>query len=591
MDKKKEYFTTGDVAQLLDISRATVSRKFDEGILAGNKNPITGERLISRESLIEFMKQFNLSLMGLETHETIPVQKQAPDIKKLRILVGSPDDQLRSLVDRTFFDDSRISIDMVTSGYDALIRCSKNPPDLFIIDEDLTDISCADAVRSLKRMESHHEMKILCCLRTYNPDKVREIGADDYLAKDRLEGADIARKTALLGFLFGSVTGDIITLKKYEEEYYKTSRPETIGILSNKIMNDFNNILTSIYGNISLAKMLTDPNDETYSLLTDAETASRLAKELTVQLRTFSKGGDPIKKPVPLQAMLDDIATFALRKSNSTCEFHFADDLRRVFADKEQINQAFFNLITNAEQAMPDGGLISIAAENALVTEGMALPLKPGMYVKVSITDRGVGIPKEYFKKIFDEYFTTKPKESGLGLTSTFSIIKRHDGHIVVESEVGAGTTFSVYLPAAPDEVIVEGEQPVIGKKTGKILVMDDEPAVRKVVERMMEHLGHTSVLVTDGSEAVAAYRLAKESGSPFDVVIMDLTVPTGMDGKEAMEKIKAFDPTVVAVLSTGNLNESVVTAYQSFGFKSIIPKPFELNQLKEVLTELLQKK
>ena len=586
---KKAYFTTGDVAHLLDISRATVSRKFDDGILSGNKNPITGERLISRESLIAFMKQYNLSLMGLEVKEEAADTAPPNPRGMLHILVGSPDEQLRALVERTFCDDDRITVDMVASGYDSLIKCSQSPPDLFIIDEELTDISCVDAVSSLKRMEAQREMKILCCLKTYNPDKVKQIGADDYLAKDRLEGADIARKTALLGFLFGSITGDITTLKKYEEEYYRTSKPVSIGILTNKVMNDFNNILTSIYGNISLAKMLTDPSDEIYDLLTDAETASRLAKDLIAQLRTSTTSSDPIKKPTALAGLIAETAAFALRKSNSVFAFTPPEDLWPVNIDKEQINQALYNLITNADQAMPGGGRITVTAENLTVSATDPLPLTPGRYVKVSITDKGVGIPREYFKKIFEEFFTTKPKECGLGLTRTISIIRKHEGHIEVDSRVGVGTTFSVYLPATSENPRKEPKQaPQSPDSTAHILVMDDEPAVRKVVERMIEHLGHTSVMVTDGADAVTAYREAKESGDPFDVVIMDFTVPNGMGGIEAMEQIRAVDPAVSAVLSTGNLNEPVVSEYRTYGFKNVIPKPFEMRQLAEVLADLL---
>lgn len=261
---------------------------------------------------------------------------------------------------------------------------------------------------------------------------------------------------------------DITEQKKMEEELLKASKLDSVGLLAGGIAHDFNNILTAILGNISLAKM--DKNlDEIFERITQAEKACLRVRDLTQQLLTFSKGGAPVKRVASIAELIRDSAIFALRGSNVRCDFSMPADLWPVEVDEGQISQVINNLVINAQQAMPAGGGIQVRCENIRVERGLALPLEKGEYVKISIEDHGVGIPKEYLQKIFDPYFTTKQKGSGLGLTTSYSIIKNHDGIITVESEVGVGTTFGVYLPVSkkevfPKEGVEGGFSPVLAR-------------------------------------------------------------------------------------------------------------------------------
>ena len=598
--EKKEFYTTGDVSQIVNISRATVSRKFDEGIFYGKKNPITGERLISHESLAAFMSQYGLSLEKMKDSSkgtrhrkhkprpAAPVEKAGPD-DQMSILIGSTDSRIRDAVTQTFAGEDRISIENVSSGYDALIMASKHTPDLFILDEELPGISCGDAVRSLRKIDDLRDIKILCILSTFSPEKVVEIGADEYLSKDALEELTPSRRIALIGYMFGKITGDTSSLEKYEGEYLKASKPESLGILTSRIANDFNNMLTSIFGNISLAKTMVADSNEIYEILTEAESSSQLAMKLTNYLFAY-KTGEPKKTPVQLHDLIEGAVDFSLRGSVTRCNLDIQPDLPPILIDREQIEQVINNIIMNADQSMPEGGLIDINAQLVEVRQEDNLSLDNGKYFRITVSDQGIGIPDEYLPKIFDPYFTTKPRVSGLGLTTANSIVKKHNGHITVESTVGAGSQFYIYLPAGDvggDAAGATGEE---GKavRAGRILIVDDEPSVRKVLSRMIEHLGHRFEAVPDGEEAVSVYGKAMEDSDRFDIIIMDLTMPGGMGGREAIGKILEIDPDASAIASSGNVDDTAFTDYRSFGFKGVIPKPYELKQLESALARIL---
>lgn len=596
--EKKDFYTTGDVSQIVNISRATVSRKFDEGIFYGKKNPITGERLISHESLAAFMSQYGLSLEKMKDagprrprpRSSSRAAAAAPESHKA-ILIGSTDTRIRDAVMATFSGEQRISVESATSGYDALIMASKHTPDLFILDEELPGISCGDAVRSLRKIDDDDNMKILCILSAFDPEKVVQIGADDYLSKDALEELTPARKKGLIGFMFGKITGDNASLEKYESEYLKASKPESLGILTSRIANDFNNMLTSIFGNISLAKTLVADRNEVYDILTEAESASQLAMKLTNYLFTY-KTGEPKKAPMKLSGIIEEAVDFSLRGSTTRCEFEIPDDLPEIEADREQIGQVLNNIIMNADQAMPEGGVIEIGAELVDVGPDDNLSLDDGEYVCITVRDHGIGIPEEYLPKIFDPYFTTKPRVSGLGLSTANSIVKKHNGHITVESTVGEGSQFHIYLPTQelvqeiPVTEGMEGEKKKVS--SGRILVVDDEPSVRKVLSRMIEHIGHRYTTVSDGEEAIKAYRKAIDENDRYDAIIMDLTMPGGMGGREAIGKILEVDPKARAIASSGNTDDTAFTDYRTYGFKGVIPKPYELKQLEIALTRIL---
>ena len=393
----------------------------------------------------------------------------------------------------------------------------------------------------------------------------------------------------------GNIIGVVLVFRdatekqKLEEEILKAGKLESVGILAGGIAHDFNNILTAITGNISLAMRDIKPSDAIFRRLVDAESACLRAKELTYQLLTFSKGGAPVKKTVSVSEIIEDSARLALAGSNVRCKISVPDDLLPADVDEGQISQVINNLLINAVEAMPGGGVITVRAENLTAGKGDALPLAYGKYLKISIQDQGTGILPGHLRKIFDPYFTTKQKGSGLGLAICYSIVKKHDGHISVESVLGSGTTFSIYLPASSKEPARKKdsrEEPIRGE--GKILVMDDEAIVRDVTGQILKHLGYDVEFAGDGSEAIELYRKAKESGKPFDLVIMDLTVPGGMGGKEAILRLIEIDPDVRAIVSSGYSDNLVMSDFRQYGFKGVVAKPYKIQQLALALHNVL---
>ncbi len=384
---------------------------------------------------------------------------------------------------------------------------------------------------------------------------------------------------------------DVTEKKKLEEELLKAQKLESIGILAGGIAHDFNNLLTAILGNISLSRTYTTSGfaEKVYERLIEAEKASLRAKDLTTQLLTFSKGGEPIKKAAPIGELIKDSVDFALRGSKVKSEYFVPHNLWAVEADEGQVNQVMSNLIINAKEAMPEGGIVKISCENVTVRSADVLPLKHGKYVKISIKDRGIGIPRAFLQKIFDPYFTTKEKGSGLGLAVVFSIIKRHGGHIFVESEVGTGTVFHIYLPASEKEVPRETEREetiLLGK--GKILVMDDEMIVRDVAGEMLKSLGYEVKLVGSGEETIETYQRAKESHQAFDVVIMDLTIPGGLGGREAIKRLLEIDSDIKCIVSSGYSEDPVMSNFKKYGFKEVIAKPYKLQELSETVYKVM---
>lgn len=379
--------------------------------------------------------------------------------------------------------------------------------------------------------------------------------------------------------------------KKMEAEIQKAQKLESLGILAGGIAHDFNNILTAITGNISLAKMYAKPGLEVYDILTEVEKASLRAKNLTTQLLTFSKGGIPVKKLTSITKLIKDSASFALSGSNVKCEISIQDNLWPAEIDEGQVSQVIHHLIINAQQAMPQGGIIRLNAENIVLDKGHPLPLNVGKYIKISLYDEGIGIPQEYLLKIFDPYFTTKQEGSGLGLATAYSIIKKHDGYITVESKLGAGTTFSVYLPASETEIPISKDTVTLtpaGKGKGKILVMDDDEIVRIVVGRMLSQCGYEAEFAEHGEGAIELYKKAKESGAPFDAVIIDLVIPAGMGGKDAMQKLLELDPDIKAIVSSGYSDDTVMSDYRKYGFKGSLAKPYEITDLRQMLHNVI---
>jgi PAS domain S-box-containing protein len=405
-----------------------------------------------------------------------------------------------------------------------------------------------------------------------------------------LESTGKAFKTAG-GQIHGVISSrDVTENKKMEEELLKSQKLESLSILAGGIAHDFNNILTIILGNVNIARTKLNPQDKSYERLAEAEKAIRTATGLTRQLLTFSRDNAPIKKTVAIDKLLTDSTLFALRGTNIECVFYIEKDLLPAEIDEGQINQVINNLIMNARHAMPDGGLIEVSAKNILIEERNILNLPKGEYVGISVKDSGVGIPEEHLQKIFDPFFTTKKEGSGLGLASSFSIIKQHNGHIKVDSELGKGTTFTIYLPAASKSSrTTEHEEKVVKKGRGTILIMDDDVQIREILGEMLTELGYNPIFAKDCSEAVNLYKDSLESGEKIVAVILDLTIPGDIGGNGTLKKLFDINPDIKAIVSSGYSKDGVIADYETHGFKAYLPKPYTMTQLSEVLQDVLK--
>lgn len=386
------------------------------------------------------------------------------------------------------------------------------------------------------------------------------------------------------------VSTDITERKKMESELRKAEKLESIGVLAGGIAHDFNNLLMGIMGNISLARLQTKPGTQVFELLEQTEQASARATSLTKQLLTFAKGGEPILKATSMAGILEESAEFALRGSNVKSDLAVPEDLWPAEVDAGQISHVFHNLVLNANQAMPDGGTLRIRAKNVEVGPDHALRLTPGRYVAISVQDEGAGIPPDHLSKVFDPYFTTKQSGTGLGLATAYSIVQKHSGDITVDSPPGGGTTFRVYLPASDKDLPRAGpamEVPVVGK--GRILIMDDEEAVRDVALGMIQALGYDGVGAGDGGETIELYRQAEEGGQPFEAVVLDLTVRGGMGGKETVRHLLELDPGVRAIVSSGYSTDPVMSDFEQHGFKGVVAKPYRVSELSEALRRVIR--
>ncbi len=381
---------------------------------------------------------------------------------------------------------------------------------------------------------------------------------------------------------------DITDRRRAEEEMLRSEKLRSVGVLAGGIAHDFNNILTAILANVSFVRTRLETGNPLAARLSEAEQASLRARELTRQLLTFSRGGAPVRTVFVPGPLLLESATLALRGRGSACEFGIAADLWPVEADEGQIGQAVNNLVINASHAMAGSGTVRIAAGNTVIGGEHPL-LAPGRYVKISVADKGAGIPEEHRSRVFDPYFTTKQDGSGLGLAVCYSIVLNHGGVIEVDSEPGRGSTFTIYLPAT-DKSVRPREEAGAGlvKGTGRVLVMDDEEMVRNVAVAILHDLGYEVDTAREGGEAIKKYRRAREEGRPYGAVIMDLTVPGGMSGGDAISELLALDPAVRAIVSSGYHQDPIMADYRSYGFRDVITKPYDAAALSEALARVL---
>lgn len=393
------------------------------------------------------------------------------------------------------------------------------------------------------------------------------------------------------GKIVQGIFRDISQRLLFEEELQQTEKLKTATVLAGGIAHDFNNLLTAILGNISLAKLEAVNDEKIGARLVETEKAVARARDLTHQLLTFSKGSSPSKKVVRLGKLIEESAQFVLHGSKVKNHFVIADDLWPAEVDEGQLNQVINNLVINASHAMEVGGTCTITAINTRLDRASGLPLPPGNYIKISVQDEGHGIPAEMLDKIFDPFFTTKEKGSGLGLSSSYTIVKNHGGDMTVESEVGKGTVFSIYLPAMPESdasLVAQAAEDVDLAGEGKILVMDDEDIVREAVTSLLEYLGYDVDTAKDGREAISMYEISQKFGHTYNAVIMDLTVPGGMGGQEAVIKLKEIDPSAKVLVSSGYYTDPVMAQYADFGFDGVVPKPYQVDELGRALQEVL---
>ncbi|HET7535014.1 MAG TPA: PAS domain S-box protein, partial [Candidatus Didemnitutus sp.] len=389
------------------------------------------------------------------------------------------------------------------------------------------------------------------------------------------------------------VLRDVTDQERLEQELIRATRLESVGVLAGGIAHDFNNILTAIMGNLALAQLDVPPASPAVASLRSAEKASLRARDLTQQLLTFAKGGDPVRAAVQLDAIVREMTTFALHGSQVKAEFELAPDLWPADADKGQIGRVVQNLAINAVQAMPRGGTLRVSARND-PQDGLSQPaLEPGNFIQIAIADTGEGIKPEHLARIFDPYFTTKQTGSGLGLAAVYSIVKKHRGHIEVESRIGQGTTFRIWLPALLAEVARTPSRTPWDPDhmKGRVLFMDDEEIIRDMAVVLLKRFGLSVDCAVDGAEAVEKYQASVNAQTPYDLVIMDLTVPGGMGGLAALRVLREIDPQVRAVVSSGYSSDPVLANYREHGFSAVVAKPYEVNDLSRVLREVFLEK
>jgi PAS domain S-box-containing protein len=387
---------------------------------------------------------------------------------------------------------------------------------------------------------------------------------------------------------------DITEKQRADAERRKAETLEQLGLLAGGIAHDFNNLLTAVIGNISLAALLLPPNDEMMARLDNARNASLRARDLAQQLLTFSRGGAPIKKAACIASLIEDTVSFSLRGSHSRSSLVIAPDLWSAEFDPGQISQVIANLVVNAEQAMPDGGTLHVDCDNYPHPRESApsiFDLAPGDYIRIRVRDEGVGIPEQCLKQIFDPYFTTKSNGNGLGLATTYSIVKNHGGLITVESEQDCGSIFTVYLPAGGrDATLIApaavSDEPLNG--SGRILVVDDEEAIRVLAEFTLSRFGYEVVGAETAAQGIEFYREALICGQRFDLVILDLTLPGGIGGKEALKRLIAIDPMVTAIVSSGYAMDATLSCYEDLGFSGVIAKPYEAAELGSTVRDVI---
>ncbi|ETX04875.1 MAG: hypothetical protein ETSY2_26275 [Candidatus Entotheonella gemina] len=382
--------------------------------------------------------------------------------------------------------------------------------------------------------------------------------------------------------------------QQIEEKLIKINQLESAAVMTGGIAHDFNNILTTILGNVSPAKMLAPKDENLIKRLSNAEKATLRAQDLTRQLLNMTTDNKPAKQLASIREVIQEAVDFSLRGSTVRYELSLPKGLWPAEIDTGQINQVMHNLIINAEHAMPHGGVIRIHAVNRRLDDlrpANLQSLRPGPYIHIAIQDSGTGIEADHLQHIFTTYYTTKAQGNGLGLATAHVIMKKHQGAIYAESEVGIGATFHLYLPASPARHVVSqsGTERAMASNTGRILIMEDDDTLHDVVVSTLNMLGYEVILTRDGHETLATYQQAQEAGNPFDAVILDLTIPGGMGGRKTVTELLAIDPQVKAIVASGYATDPVLVNFEHYGFCSGLAKPYRAQQLHQVLRDVME--
>ena len=526
------------------------------------------ERIYYAQELLAYQE-------GLE--QTIADQTRELVKEKERLAVT-----LRSIADGVITTDTAGRVVLVNKAAERLTGWSREEAagralaEIFTVFEEQGRKQCPDPVQRILEARAVACPATSCILSARN-SKERHIVVN---------GAPICdEQSRIIGVVL--VFSDVTDKLRVEKELVKIQKLEMVGVLAGGIAHDFNNILVAILGNINLATLALTADHKALAMLKEAERAALLAKKLTGKFLAFARGGEPIKEVSSPREMIAEEVDFVLRGSNVSCRLHIPEDLWPAAIDKGQIGQAFQNLIMNARQAMPDGGIIEVRCENRMLRAGQVESLLPGNYLEITIADQGCGIPAPNLDSIFEPFFSTKKGSSGLGLAITHSIVAKHGGRIMVSSREGQGATFTVYLPA-----VAEGQprevQPEKMPGGGRVLVMDDEDTVRDVAASMLQFLGYEVEVARDGREAVDIYARRLGSDAPVDVVIMDLTIPGGMGGAKAVREVLALHPAAKVIVSSGYSEDPIMAGYHQHGFCGAIAKPYQLQELAEAIRAAL---
>jgi len=558
-----------------------------ESLLKGEKLPLY-ERIFRKSDGTEFPGEINVSLVYDNEGNPIHFQSIVRDITKRK--QKDLDIERRQKFLESFLNDIPEAIVILDPSHN-IVEWNPGAEKMFgykpseVIGENIDNlITNQDMLKEAKRFTK----RVLAGKVIYPYETIR-YRKDGTQVNVILSGSPVKIRGELQGIV--AIYIDISMQKKIEEELKKADKLESLAILAGGIAHDFNNILTSILVNIGLFELYKNDTVKLSSKVKNIEAAIFRAKNLTQQLLTFSKGNAPIKNPASIRELLEETVNFSLSGSNVKCKFLISDDLWKVEIDEGQISQVIQNITINGVQAMPEGGTIEVGARNVSKNEIKDLPLKKNRYILMEFKDHGIGIPESHMKNIFDPFFTTKQKGGGLGLATAFSIIKNHDGLITIESKLGKTTTFFIYLPALKMKVEKEEkERKEIISGEGNILLMDDDEMILGATSELLSCIGYNVITAKDGAEAVELYKNAKNSKDPFACVILDLTVPNGLGGRETVKELLKIDPDVKALASSGYSIDAIISEYEKFGFVGAIPKPYVIAELSLLINKILKK-